>query len=336
MTTGDDTDNSLPVIPVVETGPDFPLATLDGDVGRAHALIDAATRGVPLAVLRALDGVSRRWIQRCNATGKLDELDAIAERLARPGAYFLSVNYEWGCTVSVSAPPEGEGARLVRVLDWRTDGLGRYVIAARVAGRAGRFVALTWPGYTGVLQAVAPGRFAAALNQAPMPKPVGVLALDWATNRLRVWNRTHLPPAHLLRSVFDEAGSFKEAKARLARTPIAAPCIFSLAGTTPGELAIIERTEERAHVLEGRGVAANHWLAPGWHGRNRGIDSIGRSRRMMDVVASPDDADFGWLQPPILNARTRLVMVADARSGRLAAQGWEADGAATAVLHLTA
>ena len=99
-------------------------------------------------------------------------------------------------------------------------------------------------------------------------------------------------------------------------------------------MAIIERTEERAHVFEGRGVAANHWQAPGWHGRNRGIDSIGRARHMHGITAEPEDAGFPWLAPPVLNARTRLVMVADARSGRLAAQGFEAGGAATRVLNL--
>ena len=326
----------LPPIPVIDVGPEFPLETLECDPGRAHALLDAATRGVPLAALRALDAVSRRWIARCHVPGKLDELDAIAARLSRPGAYFLSVNYEWGCTCRVGAGSDGEGARLVRVLDWRTEGLGRYVMAARVAGRAGRYTALTWPGYTGVLQAVAPGRFAAALNQAPMTRPVGVMALDWAVNRVRVWNRPHLPPAHLLRAVCDEARTFAEARERLTRTPIAAPCIFSLSGVMPGEAAVIERTEERANVFEGDGVAANHWLTPGWTGRNRGIDSAGRARRMRSVTASPDDDAFPWLQPPILNPRTRLVMVADARTGKLAAQGWEAAGPATAVLHLTA
>src|SRR6185503_10125388 len=91
-------------------------------------------------------------------TLELEEARAHA-LIGRPGAYFLSVNYEWGCTCRVAPSPEGKSARLVRVLDWVTEGLGRYVIAARVAGEAGPFVTLTWPGYTGVLQGMAPGRF---------------------------------------------------------------------------------------------------------------------------------------------------------------------------------
>ena len=142
-------------IPVHDVGPAFSLETLELERARADALIEGATRGVPRTALRALDAVSRRWLAKQDSV-HLDEIDAIAARLGRPGAYFLSVNYEWGCTCRVGPSPEGNSARLVRVLDWVTHGLGRYVIAARVAGAAGPFVTLTWPGYTGVLQAMAP------------------------------------------------------------------------------------------------------------------------------------------------------------------------------------
>ena len=200
-------------IPVHDVGPPYPLETLELEPARANALIDGATRGVPRAALRALDAVSRRWLAKQDSV-HLDEIDAIADRLGRPGAYFLSVNYEWGCTCRVGPSPDGTSARLVRVLDWVTHGLGRHVIAARVAGAAGPFVTLTWPGYTGVLQAMAPGRFSAALNQAPMRRPLGSFYLDWAVNRGRVWRMPHLTPAHLLREVFETAGS-------LSRTPSA-------------------------------------------------------------------------------------------------------------------
>ena len=317
--------STLPAIPVLATGPDFPLETLLREQARAHALLDAATHRIPLAALRSLDSVSRRWILRSGDPDKLAELDQIAGHLARPGAYFLSVNYEWGCTVCVTPDEAGEAARLVRVLDWRTRGLGRYAMAVEVAGRAGPFVTLTWPGYTGVLQAVAPGRFAAALNQAPMRSPIGVMPLDWAANRVRIWNRPHLPPAHLLRQAFDTAPSYAAARRLLTETPIAAPCIYSLAGLDPRETCIIERTEQRAQVFEGRSVAANHWQTPGWP-----------AGRMHGVAADLDAESFNWLTPPILNPNTRLVMIAEAMSGRLIAQGFEADGPATAVLRHTA
>lgn len=321
-------------IPILDVGPDFPIETLRRETGRAHRLLDAATRIVPRQALASLDRISRHWLARWE-NAHLPEIDEIARMLARPGAYFLSVNYEWGCTCRVAPAPDGGSARLVRVLDWRTDGLGRNILAARVAGRAGPFVTLTWPGYTGVLQAVAPGRFAAALNQAPMRKAMGYYYLDWAANRRRVWTMPHGTPAHLLRSVFEQADNFQRAKDMLTSTPISSPAIFSLAGTEAHETCIIERQETEARVHTGTHVAANHWHAFGWTGHARGNDSGGRACQMAGVSTALDPA-LPWLAAPILNPTTRLVLIADAKSGRFLAQGYEADGAATLVLQATA
>ncbi len=330
--------HTLESIPVLDTGPAFPLETLEREPARAEALIDGATRGVPRAALKALDAVSRRWLAKQDSV-HLDEIDAIAERLGRPGAYFLSVNYEWGCTCRVAPSPDGNSARLVRVLDWITHGLGRYVIAARVAGSAGTFVTLTWPGYTGMLQGMAPGRFSAALNQAPMRPRVGNYHLDWAINRRRVWNMTHVTPAHLLREVFETATSFAEAKRMLSVRPISTPGIFSLAGLKPNETAVIERTETEAHVHDGANTVANHWQAPGWRGHARGLDSSGRACQM-NSAPTEFDPSFPWLTRPILNWNTRLAMVADASEGRIMARGYEVSGhtaaPATTPLDLTA
>jgi len=324
----------LPRIPVLDVGSAFPLETLQSEKERAHALLDTATHFVPRAALETLDAVSRCWLERWE-NDHLAEIDAIAAELGRPGAYFLSVNYEWGCTCSVRECPEERTARLIRVLDWRTPGLGRNILAARVPGKAGPFTTLTWPGYTGVLQGLAPGRFAAALNQAPMRKAVGLYPLDWAAGRVNVWRQPHTTPAHLLRSVFEECRSFAGARRRLIDTPVAAPCIFSLTGLAPDQMCIIERTERSAHVHDGQGIAANHWQAPGWDGRARGRDSLGRAALMRKHTARLDGV-FPYMLPPIRNDRTRLVMEADATLGTLVAQGWEAEGPATEVLKLTA
>lgn len=324
----------LEPIPVLETGPDFPMATLVAHEARAHALLDMATAAIPSAALRQLDKVSRRWLEKWENV-HLGEIDAIAKRLARPGAYFFSVNYEWGCTCRVAASPDHRSARLIRVLDWRTAGLGANVLAARVKGACGPYVTLTWPGYTGVLTAMAPGRFSAALNQAPMRKAVGFYVLDWAANRRRVWKMPHPTPAHLLRDVFERAASFTEAKRMLASEPISTPAIFSIAGLKPAETAVIERTETEARLHDGANVAANHWQAPGWRGRSRGEQSAERAC-LLHRVPPELDADFSWLIPPVLNRHTRLVMVADAAAGRLVAQGYEAMAPATQPLTLAA
>jgi hypothetical protein len=324
----------LEPIPVLDTGTGFAMETLLAHEARAHALLDSATGPLPSAALRQLDKVSRRWLAKWE-NAHLAEIDAIAARLARPGAYFLSVNYEWACTCRVAPGPTHKTARLVRVLDWRAPGLGRNVIAARVKGSRGRFVTLTWPGYTGVLTAMAPGRFSAALNQAPMRKAIGFYALDWALSRRRVWTMPHPTPAHLLRSVFEHAGDFAEAQKRLTEEPISTPAIFALAGIKASETCVIERTETEARVHVGPNVAANHWEAAGWRGRSRGFQSAERASMMHRII--PDLApDFSWLLPPILNPTTRVVMVADAAEGRLIAQGYESMTAATELLELAA
>jgi hypothetical protein len=305
--------NAHPAIPVLQLGANFPLETLIQEEARAHTMLDAATKGAPAALLRSLDKVSRAWLVR-HSNDHLAEIDAIAARLNRPGTYFFSVNYEWGCTCRVAPSPEGKSARLIRVLDWRTHGLGRNIIAARVKASAGEFVTMTWPGYTGVMQALAPGRFSVAVNQAPMRKlGGGVLALDWAANRARVWKQPHATAAHVVRGVVETATTYAEARQRLIETPITAPCIFTLAGLDPKETCVIER----------------------WHGRARDNDSHGRAAQMTDIAPTMDGS-FPWLKAPILNERTRLVMVMDAKEGRFVAQGYEDGAAATDVLEWAA
>jgi hypothetical protein len=56
----------------------------------------------------------------------------------------------------------------------------------------------------------------------------------------------------------------------------------------------------------------------------------------MHGVVPELDPRLAWLSPPILNENTRLVMIADARAGRLVAQGFEEMHAATAPLVLAA
>jgi len=326
--------DKLPAIPVLDCGMDFPLGTLMQHKDRVHALFDAASRRYPRRMLEALDKVSRAWLARWD-NAHLGEIDAVARALGRPGVYFFSINYEWGCTCRAVNSPDGRSARLIRVLDWLTPGLGRNLIAVRVTGApAGPFAILTWPGYTGVLQVMAPGRFSAALNQAPMRKVIGSYYLDWATNRRRVWRMPHPTPAHLLRHVSERAETFADACELLSETAISTPGIFTIAGVKPGELAVIERSETDFRIRKGDAVAANHWETAGWTGHARGAHSPVRAKLMREIAPN-FDPDFSWLVPPILNDRTRLVMVADAAEGRLIARGYEETKPATAALALT-
>jgi hypothetical protein len=58
-------------------------------------------------------------------------------------------------------------------------------------GPAGEYHNITWPGYVGILTASAPGRFAAAINQAPLwrrTRKPWLRPYDLAANALRTWS----------------------------------------------------------------------------------------------------------------------------------------------------
>ncbi|MGF1659071.1 MAG: hypothetical protein ACFCUS_06555 [Rubrimonas sp.] len=324
----------LPEIPLVEAGEDWVVETLRTHADRAHALIEAGAGSLPTAAIRMADAVSRRWLARHRAP-QLAELDRIAAIIGRPGAHYLNVSYEWGCSCAAGPSPDGASARLLRVLDWPDPGLGRYVMAVRVASPLGRWLTLTWPGYAGVLQAVAPGRFAAALNQAPLDGPTGLFALDWVAARGKVWRRPHPTASHLLRRVFETAPDFAAARRMLSETPVAAGAIFTLAGVRPEESCVIERRPDTAHVIDGPARAVNAWQSPGWKGLPRGDDNPRRLDAMAAAALTLDPA-LPWLRPPVLNDRTRLVFAADPSTGAFVAQGREADGPATRTLEAAA
>ena len=324
--------HNLPQIPVIDLNENWCFESLLQETDRAHALLDGAAGRYPDFILKLGDMRSRSWLDKCG-NPYLEEIDQIADHIERPGVHFLNVSYEWGCTSKAAPDPENKCARLIRVLDWPDKGLGEHIIALRIQSPLGEWLSLTWPGYVGVLQAVAKGRFAIGLNQGPMDLTTGFYFIDWLINRYRVWRTTHMAPPHLLRYVFENAPTYEEAKRILTEVPIATPAIFVISGIHPEESCVIERRQEEAYVLEGPTAAANSWRKEGWHGCFRGEENENRIS-MMDEQACCFKQDFSWLKPPVLNERTRLAMIADASTGSLIAQGFEADGPATQILKL--
>ena len=156
---------SIPVVDVREGGP--LRHAIDGRV-RAQALRDDCVAWLPRparALLPLMDGLTRRWLERSRSPYVAD-VAAIAAALGFPGVWFLNGSYEWGCTAA--ARDEDGVPWLARTLDWPFPGLGRHLEIARMRGDAGEYFNVTWPGYAGVLTAMADGRFAAAINQAPL------------------------------------------------------------------------------------------------------------------------------------------------------------------------
>lgn len=313
-------DADLPEIPLIDCDEGGAGRLFDLSAAGARRLAAVARRSYTAPAVALLDWRSRQWLAR-NDTPYLPEIEHIAQRLPGAGLHALNISYEWACTSAAVGPV------VMRALDWPMEGLGREIVVSRHRSPAGSWLNVTWPGYVGVLTALAPGRFAAALNQAPLRHRSYVLPVDWLLDRLRVRRSQALPPSHLLRLVFETCGTYRQAIEVLRDTPIALPAMFAISGAN-GEACIIERQEERAVVLDGDGVMANHWCNSQWRrGRPRGVDSHGRWHSLRAAVGQNNlGQGFSWLRPPVLNHLTRVAAVMNAASGALSVIGLERKG----------
>ena len=314
-------EDDMPEIPVFDCGTLGAAHLVEMALPHAKRMMEMGRRNYSGPVLALTDWRSRRWLAR-NESPYAAEIDRIAKRLDLTGAHALNVSFEWACTSAAVGPV------LLRALDWPFDGLGRAVVVARHQGSAGPWLNVTWPGFVGALTGLAPGRFAAALNQAPLRYRTRVFPVDWLIERLKVSRSRAMPPAHLLRFAFETARNFDHAVAMLRDTPIALPALFSLTGPD-GQAAIVERQERSAIVHKGSEVVANHWLNTEWNGRPRGIDSRGRQRglkRQVEQFGNDLGQGFAWLRPPVLNRLTRLAASLNPATGALQVVGLERQG----------
>ena len=314
-------------IPYVDATVSGPLAVAEAEAGRFQAILGAGRQHYGRLAIGVGDTISRAWLGRQNSR-LAAEIDAIDDAAGKSGAWLLNLSYEWSCTTGAGPDPSGEGNRMLRTLDWPLDGLGETIVVAKFKDTAGPYFNITWPGFVGVVTAMAPGRFSAAINQPPFRKWTRSCWFDWALNRGRLLTRKAPPPTHLLRDVFDSCATYDEAKERLTETPLAMPAFITLSGTAPGQSCLIEREETAATVHNGPTACANHWLSRNIPGHYRGIDSPGRLDLMSSSRDSTEDG-FDWVQAPILNETTRIAVVANALTGKLLVRGYERDGPVT-------
>jgi hypothetical protein len=340
----------LVTIPVVDLRSGGPVAYAAASVAALDDLRAGCVGFVPTVtrpLLPVAEALCRRWLERC-ASPYGAEVHAIAALLNKPGIYLGNTAYEWACTVATCRGP-GEAPVLARTLDWPFPGMGRHVVVARQSGTAGDFWNVTWPGAVGVLTATAPGRFAAAINQAPLRRRTRATVLrplDYVANALNtyLWVR-HAPPDHVLRQVFETVPDYAGAKEMLCRIPMARPVLFALAGTNCDETCLIEREETTARVIEGDVMVANDWTEPraGWEERTiSGITAINSSNRcaaLTERIAAKRES-FDWVAPPVLNWATRVAVEMSADGvlqvlGFEPSRGWEPAVQATRLLDLS-
>lgn len=335
----------MQTIPLIDIRNSSPIRLVRDNKEQARALIRAshgtlgiATKILSPALLPIGDKLSKDWLIKTR-NPYLKEIDAYADILDVSGVYALNLCYEWGCTTG--AYQKEQGVALARVLDWVFPALGENTIVAHQSGKAGDFYNITWPGVSGVFTAMAPGRFAAALNQAPMRRHNRPFIVDWALNRRLLQKAKGLPPEHLLRNVMETASNYDEAVHRLATEEIALPVIYTVTGTQQGQGCVIERTESD-HVIrdlkDDRACTANHFISRlndighGW--RPRPIDSMGRMKLASCVPINGIEGNFRWFKPPIANTHTRVAVFANAATGQLAVMGTAGTTPVTKVFRL--
>lgn len=337
--------DTLSAIPLSDLRDGGPVRHAECNAERVRALRDACLAVFPRAILPtvpALDLLSRRWLARSRSP-YLPEIARIADAVGFSGVWLLNASYQWGCTAR--ACDEDGVPWLVRTLDWPFRGLGRHAEIARMRGAVGDFFSVTWPGYVGALTALAPSRFAACVNQAPMRRRTThrwLRGYDLAANGIAVWRSDDLmPPDQLLRQTFELCADFAAARRMLESTPVARPVIYVLVGCAAGERCVIERTETAFITRENQTSAANDWLPcqAGWEGR------IGTRRFFINSFAEAADYSrarresldgwrgacaapgFDWVREPVLNPYTRLAVAMCPARGILRAAGYELTGA---------
>lgn len=327
-------------VPFIDVRQGGPVAHARQRRTQAIALRAACLGWLPLGGLLATlaDPVARWWLGRSNSPF-LDEIRAIGEILGRPGVWLLHGAYAVGCTAL--ADESSEGPVLRRTLDWPFPGLGGLAEVARQSGPAGDFLNVTWPGFAGVLTAVAPGRFAASINQAPMRRRTRrewLLWLDYVLNAfeaLRTSGRP--PPEHVLRVALENCADFDEVCRFLEAAAVARPVLFLVTGCVPGERVLIERDGEAARTFRDGTVVANAWResSHGWRPRVCGEGTpIDNNRRRVSAMAACDgrhSPELEWAVAPVVNAFTRLAVEMCAASGRLIVAGWEESGRVTEI-----
>lgn len=330
---------SLAAVPFFDARDGGPVEHARARAVQTLAVRDACLSWIPAggAVAWFVDPVVRCWMKR-SASPYVAEIAAVDAELGKSGAWTLHGAYVLGCTAL--ADEGATGPRLRRTLDWQFSGLGKLVEIAHQQGPAGDFFNVTWPGFVGVLTAVAKGRFAASINQAPMRRFTSVRALHWldyAWNAIRsLWSVRRWPPEHLLRRAFETCSTFAEARELLEQTPLARPVLFLLVGIEANERVVIEREETTFRTRLAEGAIANAWqiAQKGWEprvcGTGRPTENNVRRIDALSAWAGRETPTFEWVAPPVLNSFTRLSVDMSPTDGAVHVTGWEPVGRAGA------
>jgi len=318
----------IPVIHDVTT----PVKLADTFNECARNMLDVCYSFYTKPLLVVADKLTSKWLAKAKPP-YMDEIYQLSEKLG-PGVITINLSYEWGCTTAAHDDPSGNGVRLIRTLDWPIKGgMGDKIIVAKQKGPAGEFYNMTYPGFVGVLNAVAPGRFAIAINSAPIPVHGWTKPVDWLIDRMKKARSNDIPAPFLLRKVFEECATYDDAVRMLSETPICTAALFTISGINKGEHAVIERRYDEHFIHKENSCTSNMWINNHWKGQGRHNDPEERLRFMRKTHRTAK-GNFDWLQPPVKNKDTVLVFEANAKTGSLRMFGAEGGNPVTQTLEI--
>ncbi|HET7753269.1 MAG TPA: C45 family peptidase [Anaeromyxobacteraceae bacterium] len=271
---------------------------------------------------------------RCGAHAA--EIAAMAAELGVPRAALLFANLAYdvaataplrmvaplGCSTFVTAAA-GEAPLHARNLDWHFPGelLREHPVVFRVRGApAGPYLSVGWPGLTGALTAVAPGRFSISVN----------FVKDRRDGFGRLFARAArgaLPVAWAVRHALERARDFDGAVTLLRDVPLLAPVLLTVAGIRAGEACVLERSARAAGVRRCAGGAVcvtNHYASPELGGRSVDYDAGDTLVRLEAVTTglatrAPSGVDDALaVLAPAVRGHTQYQAVMRAADGLLA------------------
>jgi acid ceramidase/N-acylethanolamine-hydrolysing acid amidase len=183
--------------------------------------------------LYKIDVISSQYLEEIQYVASISEFNENEILIAN--LYYDVLKFYFGCTAF--AVDNGQTTFHCRNLDWHTDEnlLSKYsmVFDFRKNGKT-LYKTVGWPGFIGALSGIRPNAFSVTLN-AVLSKDSPEIAF---------------PISFLIRDVLESCESYKEAKEKLERTPIASDCLILLSGTQAGEKIVIERTPKRVASRE--------------------------------------------------------------------------------------
>ena len=186
----------------------------------------------------------------------LDTSDVICANLEYELATCLLKN-PFACT-SAAFYHANLGMIHVRNLDWPGEYLGQYTIKVNFSSHQGAFTAVTWPGFVGIMSAVAKGRFSATINWLPWLHST-LLPAWFPKPNLLGW-----PASFLLRYIFEKCKTFEDALLEIKQKKVLAPVLITLVGPKKGQAVAIERGTRDYKIRRYRApalVATNHYIA---------------------------------------------------------------------------